>query len=205
MSTPGKNKVPTTKSSLVRLSLFYDIAVEMGFEDEEPAHIHVSYEGKEAKVGFDNQVLTGWLPPICLEIVYEWISKHLEELEDAWRKCSLGEYPSPISPLHHNEPLEGPGHLYLTDIESVEAREGFRIWVRFEDGVCGEVDLSHLAGKGVFEAWLDRSFFESVSVNQGVVSWNETIDLDPCQLYMSVTGKTPEDIWPGFRPGRLDA
>ena len=33
---------------------------------------------------------------------------------------------------------------------AVAPREGFRIWLRYADGVEGEVDLSHLAGKGVF-------------------------------------------------------
>ena len=87
------------------------------------------------------------------------------------------------------------------DVESVEAREGYRIWVRFEDGICGEVDLSHLVGKGVFKAWDDRRFFEDVFVTYGTVSWKEEIDLDPCQLYMEVTGKAVEEIWPGLRPG----
>ena len=36
---------------------------------------------------------------------------------------------------------------------AVEPREGFRIWLRYSDGVSGELDLSHLAGRGVFAAW----------------------------------------------------
>ena len=32
----------------------------------------------------------------------------------------------------------------------VKAREGLRIWLRFSDGSAGEVDLSDLAGRGVF-------------------------------------------------------
>ena len=38
--------------------------------------------------------------------------------------------------------------------KNVEAREGHRIWLEFSDGAAGEVDLSHLAGRGVFFAWL---------------------------------------------------
>lgn len=34
----------------------------------------------------------------------------------------------------------------------VKAREGYRIWLRYSDGSAGEVDLSHLAGRGVFKA-----------------------------------------------------
>ena len=37
----------------------------------------------------------------------------------------------------------------------VEAREGYRIWLRakYSDGTTGEVDLSNIAGRGVFEKW----------------------------------------------------
>ena len=39
---------------------------------------------------------------------------------------------------------------------AVEARGGLRIWIRFQDGEEGEIDLSDLAGMGVFKAWEDR-------------------------------------------------
>ena len=40
----------------------------------------------------------------------------------------------------------------------VEPRSGHRSWLRFSDGAAGEIDLSDLAGRGVFEAWNDRAF-----------------------------------------------
>ena len=33
----------------------------------------------------------------------------------------------------------------------VEPRDGFRIWLRYQDGTMGEIDLSHLVGCGVFK------------------------------------------------------
>ena len=197
--------MPMPQSPASRVSLFYGIAIEMWFEDEDPPHIHANYDGKEAKIGLANEALGGWLPPIAMEMVLEWVSKHQEELEHAWKQCRRREYPLPIPPLHHDEPQEGPGNPYFMKVESVEAREGFRIWVCFEDGACGEVDLSHLAGEGVFRAFSDRSFFESVKVSHGVVSWQGGIDLDPCRLYMKVTGRAAEEVLPGLRPGYLNA
>ena len=41
----------------------------------------------------------------------------------------------------------------------VEPRDGSRIWLRYSYGADGEVDLSHLADRGVFAAWDDRAFF----------------------------------------------
>ena len=41
---------------------------------------------------------------------------------------------------------------------AVEPRDGFRIWVRYKDGVEGELDMSHLANKPIFAVWKDREF-----------------------------------------------
>ena len=38
---------------------------------------------------------------------------------------------------------------------AVERREGARIWLRYLDGTAGEIDLAHLAGRGVFKNWHD--------------------------------------------------
>ena len=89
--------------------------------------------------------------------------------------------------------------LNRLSVVEVTAREGYRIWLRYSDGASGEVDLSHLAGQGVFEAWLDREFFEDVFIGEGgEVSWRDDLDLDPFQLYMDITGKTVEELFPGF-------
>ena len=39
---------------------------------------------------------------------------------------------------------------------AVEPRDGYCIWVRYSDGVAGEIDLSDMAGRSVFAAWNDR-------------------------------------------------
>ena len=42
----------------------------------------------------------------------------------------------------------------------VKAIEGFRILVKFEDGVEGTFDLTQIAERGnLFKRWEDRSFF----------------------------------------------
>jgi len=88
----------------------------------------------------------------------------------------------------------------------VEPRAGFRIWLRYSDGVAGEVDLSDLAGRGVFEAWNDRAFFEAVRVSEaGAIAWGEELDLCPDALYMQLTGKAVEDIMPGANVVAEDA
>ena len=80
----------------------------------------------------------------------------------------------------------------------VEPREGYRIWLRYTDGADGEVDLSHLAGRGVFEAWDDRACFETVHIApSGGIAWGEVIELCPDALYVQLTGKSVADVIPG--------
>lgn len=207
MTAEKKDAPPKPQSPTSRVSLFYGIAIEIACGHHGPPHFYASYQGQKAKIGLDHTLLAGSLPPAALELVREWTSLRQAELQDAWARCRRGEYPLPIPipALHRDKSLVGPGHLYLTDAVAVEALDGYRIRVTFEDGVCGEVDLSHLAGRGVFKAWHNRAFFEDVFISHGVVSWPGELDLDPCQLYMEVTGKAVEEIFPGLRPGYRDA
>ena len=101
--------------------------------------------------------------------------------------------------------MVGPGTRIPSPVE-VEAREGYRIWLRYDDGASGEVDLSHLAGKGVFAAWNNRAFFESVHLDDNkAIVWNEELDLCPDALYMDITGKTVEELMPGLRGSHTNA
>ncbi len=81
-------------------------------------------------------------------------------------------------------------------IVEVKPLPNYRIWIKFSDGVEGEVDLSGLVGKGVFSAWKDVDFFNSVFVDpeSHTVAWEGGIDLCPDNLYAKVTGVAPLDI-----------
>ena len=71
-----------------------------------------------------------------------------------------------------------------TKIVACIAKPKYRVWIEFDDGLKGEVDLSALVGKGVFEAWKDINFFNKVRVdpNSNTLLWGEDIDLDPYVL-----------------------
>jgi len=78
----------------------------------------------------------------------------------------------------------------MNRIIAAEPRPNHRLWLRFQDGAEGEVDLSHLVGRGVFAAWRDVAEFNRVSVDlsTGTVCWPGDIDLDPEVLYSRLTG-----------------
>ncbi len=88
----------------------------------------------------------------------------------------------------------------MRKITQVEILENYQLDLTFDDGVTGAVDLSDLAGRGVFAAWDDRDLFHNVRIgSSGELAWGESIDLCPDSLYLRVTGKKPEDMFPTLR------
>jgi hypothetical protein len=82
----------------------------------------------------------------------------------------------------------------------------YRIWLRYQDGTEGEVDLSHLAGRGVFAAWEQEGVFAQVKLSwHGAVEWPGEIDLCPDALYRALTGKRPEEVFTGPGSAGRDA
>ena len=89
---------------------------------------------------------------------------------------------------------------------AVKALPNYRLWLRYEDGAAGDVDLAHLVGKGVFKLWIDLQAFEKVYISQhGTIAWSEEIDLCPDALYLELTGKKPEDVFPNLKGTGVNA
>lgn len=85
-------------------------------------------------------------------------------------------------------------------VTRAEARSNFRLWLKYTDGVEGEVDLRGLVGQGAFAAWLTPGVFEAVRVNEyGAPEWPGEIDLCPDSLYMQLTGTTWAELSSGSR------
>jgi hypothetical protein len=74
-------------------------------------------------------------------------------------------------------------------VSAVRPAGDYRLHVRFEDGVEGEVDLSGLVGSGVFEAWRDPAEFLKVAIDpeSHTLAWPGGIDLCPDRLYQDVS------------------
>ncbi len=80
----------------------------------------------------------------------------------------------------------------LKDVTEVRALGGYRIHLRFEDGVEGELDLGRLIQfRGVFAPLKDEKEFARVRVDceLGTIVWPGGADLDPDVLYAELTGK----------------
>lgn len=71
------------------------------------------------------------------------------------------------------------------DVVDVQPRNGWKIWVLFEDGVEGEVDISDLQDMPMFAVLRDRQVFESVYVHPELkmVCWGKDLEISSCGLY----------------------
>jgi hypothetical protein len=81
----------------------------------------------------------------------------------------------------------------------VKALPGYKIWVRFADGTEGQTDLSHLAGRGVFAMWQEEAAFQNVHVGpHGQIAWSDEVEICPDSIYLRLTGKTPQEVFPNL-------
>ncbi len=80
----------------------------------------------------------------------------------------------------------------LKDIIKVKPLENYRLYLRFEDDVEGEIDVTGLIDfVGVFAPLRNHEYFIQVRVNPelGTICWPNQADLDPDVLYSIVTGQ----------------
>lgn len=81
----------------------------------------------------------------------------------------------------------------------IEPQPDYRLKLRFDDGVTGVVNLSHLVGQGVFAAWNDPKQFARVRIGEfGGPVWDGEIDLCPDALYLEITGQKVEQLFPNW-------
>lgn len=78
----------------------------------------------------------------------------------------------------------------------VKAIEKYKLHLSYNDGITGIVNLSDVAGKGVFAYWDEAhdNFFK-VFVNpigKGI-TWNDDLDICPDAAYLEITGQTFEE------------
>ena len=72
---------------------------------------------------------------------------------------------------------------------TVRPLEGYRIWVEFEDGVKGEIDLSQRLFGPVFEPLRDPELFRRVFVDEyGAICWPNGADLAPDAAHKALAG-----------------
>ncbi len=93
-------------------------------------------------------------------------------------------------------------------LKLIEARPlpEYKLHLQYADGVAGDVDLSSLVGKGVFRLWNDPKAFQNLAIGSGgELRWSDEVDLCADALYMQITGKTPEEVFPDLGKAAIHA
>ena len=81
------------------ISRFYGIIIYMYMSEHNPPHFHVWYENYKAIITIKDGIITGSLPRHALNLVYEWLDIHKDELLDNWNRLANFETPQKIEPL----------------------------------------------------------------------------------------------------------
>ncbi len=73
----------------------------------------------------------------------------------------------------------------MQDVVEAHYVSGYTIWLRFEDGTEGEIDLSGELDGGIFEPLKDQAYFGRFRVNPdtGTIEWPNRADFAPEFLY----------------------
>jgi hypothetical protein len=71
----------------------------MYYDDHNPPHFHASYEGREALFDFEGNVMRGHISSRAQNLIVEWCSIHMRELQENWERAKEGK------PLNWIEPL----------------------------------------------------------------------------------------------------
>jgi len=74
----------------------------------------------------------------------------------------------------------------LSDVVALEVLDGYRFWVRVDDGVEGVVDMSQRVRSpraGVFRVLADQDLFAQAYINHGAVTWPGELDLAPDAMH----------------------
>jgi hypothetical protein len=75
-------------------------------------------------------------------------------------------------------------------VVEVDLRGGRRVFVRFDDGLKGELDLSGYCRRdGVFAALEDPGFFKQVCIEGGTLAWPNGADIAPETVYELLEGE----------------
>jgi hypothetical protein len=148
-----------------------------------PPHFHARYGSEPAIVAIDSLlVLEGKLSPRVPGLVMERAAIHQSELPEDWSPARAQAPPKPIEP---------PRSSLLKDVVEVRPLGRFRVRIRFEDGLQGEIDLrSVIDFKGVFAPLRDEREFAKVQVDSehGTLVWPCGGDFDPDVLHSEVSG-----------------
>ena len=125
---------------------------------------------KQVTIDIETGVITGKFPRRALSAVMEWHQLHKDELMTNWEAARNRK------PLSKIEPLEQAMFIHVTNAKYMG---DYQIWLSFNDGTEGKVDLGPELHGEVFELLKDKEFFRSFSLEGHTLSWSNGADFAP--------------------------
>jgi len=86
-------------------------------------------------------------------------------------------------------------------IIELKVLDHYHVWLQFDDSVEGEVDFSAHVGQGVFAPWTDYAFFRRAAITEHgrILTWPGELDFCADALWLQITGKQPEELFPNLK------
>ncbi|HMT01521.1 MAG TPA: DUF2442 domain-containing protein [Candidatus Absconditabacterales bacterium] len=82
----------------------------------------------------------------------------------------------------------------MIKLTTVKALPDYKLYLEFDDGVKGEIDMSsYVFGATVFSQLKNFDSFSSFSLNKtgSAIVWNDSADLDVMACYFKLSGINP--------------
>lgn len=94
----------------------------------------------------------------------------------------------------------------MKKITALKVLDGYRVWLRFDDGAEGEVDFSGKPHTGVYAPWRDYAYFRRACIGDyGELRWDDQLDFGPESLWLQVTGQPAAALAPSGDPALAHA
>ena len=82
----------------------------------------------------------------------------------------------------------------IPKLKLAKAYPDLKLYVEFNDGVNGFIDLSKWKNKPAFSIWNEENNFNNFKITKDKkIEWSESIDMDPDAFYLQLINKTFEE------------
>ena len=81
------------------ISSFYALIIYLYMSEHNSPHFHAWYENYSPIISSQEWIITGSLPRRALNLVYEWLDIHKDELLENWNRLANFETPQKIEPV----------------------------------------------------------------------------------------------------------
>ena len=77
-------------------------------------------------------------------------------------------------------------------LKDLKYLEDYKIFVAFNNGIEGAVDLADLVNHGIFVSLKDKVKFAAVFATDYAIAWSDDLEIDLATIYAELSGEQPE-------------